>query len=85
MVRETFNDNENSGIFVSYLSTKDMTGLSLKQPRHNTLRCMVTAPFFSANFTNGDNFCDFMFAYLDDRVPLKLDLLLKERIYIKRS
>ena len=35
---------------------------------------------FSAIFTKGDNFCDFLFATLDNEAPLKWGLLLEERI-----
>ena len=32
------------------------------------LRCMGTPPSFSTMFSKGDNFCDFLFAYLEDEV-----------------
>ena len=40
---------------------------------------------FSAIFTKGNNFCDFLFASLDDKAYLKLGLLLKEGICCQRS
>ena len=44
------------------------------------LRCMATLSSFSAMFSKRDNFRDFLFAYLEDKVFLKLGLFLKERI-----
>ena len=44
------------------------------------LRYMGTPPSFSAMFSKGDNFHDFLFAYLEDKVFQKWGLLLKERI-----
>ena len=44
-------------------------------------RYMGTPPSFSAMFSKGDNFCDSLFAYLEDEVFPKLGLLLKERIF----
>ena len=41
---------------------------------------MVTPASFSAMCSKGDNFPDFLFAYLQDEVFQKRDLLLKERI-----
>ena len=41
---------------------------------------MGTPPSFSAMFSKGDNFRDFLFAYLEDEILSKLVLLLKERI-----
>ena len=41
---------------------------------------MSTPPSFSAIYSKGDNFCDFLFAYLNDKVFSKWGLLLKERI-----
>ena len=32
------------------------------------LRCMGTPQSFSAMFSKGDNFCEFLFAYLEDEV-----------------
>ena len=40
---------------------------------------MGTPPFFSAMFSKGDNFCEFL-AYLEDKVFPKWGLLVKERI-----
>ena len=40
---------------------------------------------YFAMFSKGDNFCDFLFAYLDDRVFPKRGLLLKERIWCDGS
>ena len=37
-------------------------------PRKSTLRCMSTSPSFSAMFSKGYDFCDFLFAYLEDEV-----------------
>ena len=42
------------------------------------IRCMCTLPCFPAIFTKGDNFRDFLFAYLEDEIFQKRDLLLKE-------
>ena len=42
------------------------------------LRYMGTSPSFSAMFLKGDNFRDFLFAYLEDKVFPKWGLLLKE-------
>ena len=35
---------------------------------------------FSTIFTRGNNFCDFLFAFLDETALLKWDLLLQKRI-----
>ena len=47
------------------------------------LKCMGIPPSFSPMFTKGDNFRDFLFAYLEDDVFPKWRLLLKERICSK--
>ena len=44
------------------------------------LRCKDTPSSFSTMFSKGDNFCDFLSAYLQDEIFLKWGLLLKERI-----
>ena len=44
---------------------------------------MSTPPYFPTIFTKGNNFHDFLFAYLDDLALPKWDLLLKERIWSK--
>ena len=49
------------------------------------LRCIGTPPSHSAMLTKGDNFRDFLFAYLDDEVFPKWGLLLEERICSKGS
>ena len=46
----------------------------------NKWRCTRTTPAFSAMFTKGDHFCDFLFAHLEDKVFPKWDLLFEERI-----
>ena len=46
---------------------------------------MGVPPSFSAMFSKGDNFRDFLFAYLEDDVFPKWSLLLKERICSKGS
>ena len=44
-------------------------------------RCMETPPSFSTIFfQKGDNFCDFLFAYQEDKVFPKWGLLFKEKI-----
>ena len=49
------------------------------------IRCMGTPQFFSTMFRKGDNFRDFLFAYLTDKVFPIWTLLLKERICSKGS
>ena len=44
------------------------------------LRFMGTPPSFFPIFSKGDNFHDFLFAYLEDKVFPKRGLLIKERI-----
>ena len=44
------------------------------------LRCMGIPPSFFAMFSKGDNFRDFLFAYLEDEIFPKWGLLLKERL-----
>ena len=44
------------------------------------LRCKDTPPSFSTMFSKGDNFCNFLSAFLEDEVFPKWGLLLKERI-----
>ena len=44
------------------------------------LRCMGSSPSFPTMFSKGDNFHDFLFAYLEGEVFPKRGLLLKERI-----
>ena len=44
------------------------------------LRCMGTPPSFTAMFSKGDNFRDFLLAYLENIVFLKWGPFLKERI-----
>ena len=44
------------------------------------LRFFVTPPSFSAMFSKGDDFHDFLFAYLEDKDFPKWGLLVKERI-----
>ena len=46
---------------------------------------MGTAESFSAMFLKGDNFRDFLFAYLEDEVFPNCSLLLKQRICSNRS
>ena len=41
------------------------------------LRYMGTPPSFSATFSKGDKFRDFLFVYLEDEIFLKWGLLLK--------
>ena len=43
-------------------------------------RCIGIPSYFPAIFTKGNNFCDFLFAFLDDEALQKWGLLLKERI-----
>ena len=52
----------------------------LCKSKNNLLLCMGSSPSFSALFSKGDNFPDFMCAYLEYKVLLKWGLLLKERI-----
>ena len=44
------------------------------------LRGMGTPPSFFAMFSKGDNFRDFLFAYLEEEIFPKWGLLLKERL-----
>ena len=46
------------------------------------LRCMGIPPCFSTIVTKGNNFCDFMFAYLDIEAFTKWGLLSKEQILL---
>ena len=48
----------------------------LKDDNSNHLRCMGTPTSFSAMFSKGDNFQDFLFAHLEDEVFQKWGLLL---------
>ena len=45
-----------------------------------TPSAMGTPSSFSTMFSKGDNFPDFLFVYLEDKIFPKWDLLLKERI-----
>ena len=57
--------------------------LSRAQELHHSclrLRCMGTPPHFSAIFTRGNNYCDFLFASHDDKNVLERVQLLKEQI-----
>ena len=44
------------------------------------LGCIGIPPSFSSMFSKGDNFLDFLLAYLEDEVFPKWGLFLKERI-----
>ena len=43
-----------------------------------TLRCICIQPSFYAMFSKGDNFCDFLFAFLEVEVFPKWGLLLRK-------
>ena len=55
--------------------------------RHScVLRCIGTPLcFFQQFFAKGNNFCDFLFAFLADVVLLNWGLLLQEKIFSKKS
>ena len=46
------------------------------------IKCMGMPSWFSTIFTKGNNFCDFLFAFLDNVAFPKLGLLLK--VYIQK-
>ena len=46
---------------------------------------MGTSPYFLHHFYKDKQYCDFLFASLKDKAPLRWDLLLKERICSCRS
>ena len=50
-----------------------------------SLKWMGTLPCLWAIFTMGKNFCDFLFASLDEEDPWKWGLLLKKKICSCRS
>ena len=45
--------------------------------------CIGTAPGFTAISVKGNNFCDLIFASLDDRYLPKRGLLCRKRIFLK--
>ena len=49
------------------------------------LRCMGTPPSYSAMLSKGDNFCEFLFAYLEDEVFPKWGLLLRKEFALMRA
>ena len=51
----------------------------------NTIRCMGTPPSFSTMFSKRDNFCDFLFVYLENEVSPKIGSTLKEKNLLLRE
>ena len=52
----------------------------MKKYRKLSLRCMDTLPCFTVTFSEGDNFCDFLFAFLDKEALPEWGQILKKTI-----